>query len=112
MQISTLPQIAPEHEPVMDIYMDITQEFEKEKIAYGFASFNDLLLRMKSHLEENTIPFDEILVDEYQDTNTLQSALIDVLKPKSLFCVGDYDQSIYAFNGEHRKYCYLFKTLY
>ena len=89
----------PDHEPVMDAYMDIVQEFEREKIEYGFASFNDLLLRMKSYLEENTMDFDEILVDEYQDTNTLQSALIDTLRPKSLFCVGDYDQSIYAFNG-------------
>jgi len=89
----------PEHELVMDVYMDIAQEFEREKTDYGFASFNDLLLRMKSHLEEKIIPFQEVLVDEYQDTNTLQSALIDALKPKSLFCVGDYDQSIYAFNG-------------
>jgi len=89
----------PEHEVLMDAYMDITEEFEREKIDYGFASFNDLLLRMKKHLEEHSIPFDEVLVDEYQDTNTLQSALIDALKPKSLFCVGDYDQSIYAFNG-------------
>jgi len=89
----------PDHESIMDIYLHITQEFEAEKIRYGFASFNDLLLRMKAHLEENSILFDEILVDEYQDTNTLQSALIDVLKPRSLFCVGDYDQSIYAYNG-------------
>lgn len=89
----------PEHEPVMDVYLDITHEFEKEKIEYGFASFNDLLLRMNTHLQTHTIPFEEVLVDEYQDTNTLQSALIDTLKPKSLFCVGDYDQSIYAFNG-------------
>ena len=89
----------PDHEVLMDAYMDITQEFEQEKIDYGFASFNDLLLRMKSHLKEHTIHFDEVLVDEYQDTNTLQGALIDELKPSSLFCVGDYDQSIYAFNG-------------
>jgi DNA helicase-2/ATP-dependent DNA helicase PcrA len=89
----------PDHEVLMDAYMDIAQEFEQEKIDYGFASFNDLLLRMKSHLEEHTIHFDEVLVDEYQDTNTLQGALIDELKPRSLFCVGDYDQSIYAFNG-------------
>jgi len=89
----------PDHEILMDAYMDITEEFEREKVDYGFASFNDLLLRMKAHLEEKTIPFEEVLVDEYQDTNTLQSALIDTLKPKSLFCVGDYDQSIYAFNG-------------
>ncbi|MEA3434228.1 MAG: ATP-dependent helicase [Campylobacterota bacterium] len=89
----------PDHEVLMDAYMDIAQEFEQEKVDYGFASFNDLLLRMKSHLEEHTIHFDEVLVDEYQDTNTLQGALIDELKPRSLFCVGDYDQSIYAFNG-------------
>jgi len=89
----------PEHEVIMDAYMDIAEEFEREKIEYGFASFNDLLLRIKGHLEENTIPFQEVLVDEYQDTNTLQGALIDTLKPRSLFCVGDYDQSIYAFNG-------------
>ena len=89
----------PEHEGLMDIYIDITQEFEAEKCTYGFASFNDLLLRIREHLQTHTIAFDEILVDEYQDTNTLQSALIDTLKPRSLFCVGDYDQSIYAFNG-------------
>ena len=89
----------PDHELVMDVYLDIAQEFEKEKIEYGFASFNDLLLRMKAHLAEKAMPFTEVLVDEYQDTNTLQSALIDALTPQSLFCVGDYDQSIYAFNG-------------
>ena len=101
-----------EHEPVMDIYMDIAQEFEREKVDYGFASFNDLLLRMKSHLEEKTIPFTEILVDEYQDTNTLQSALIDALKPQSLFCVGDYDQSIYAFNGANIENIATYSTRY
>ena len=92
-------EIYPEHEFVMDVYLDISHEFEREKKEYGFASFNDLLLNMKTHLQTHPIPFEEVLVDEYQDTNTLQSSLIDALKPKSLFCVGDYDQSIYAFNG-------------
>jgi len=101
-----------DHEPVMDIYMDIAQEFEREKIEFGFASFNDLLLRMKQYLEENTIAFKEILVDEYQDTNTLQSALIDALKPESLFCVGDYDQSIYAFNGANIENIATYSTRY
>jgi len=54
---------------------------------------------MRSHLLEHGRDLVEVLVDEYQDTNTLQSALIDAMTPKSLFCVGDYDQSIYAFNG-------------
>jgi len=102
----------PEHEPVMDAYMSIIEDFEKEKLEYGFASFNDLLLRVYRYLEDNTIEFEEILVDEYQDTNTLQSALIDNLKPKSLFCVGDYDQSIYAFNGANIENIATFATRY
>lgn len=89
----------PDHEALMDIYMDIIEAFEKEKLEYGFASFNDLLLRTKNYLHSHSVSLQEVLVDEYQDTNTLQSALIDALKPNSLFCVGDYDQSIYAFNG-------------
>jgi len=101
-----------DHEPVMDIYMDIAEEFEREKVEYGFASFNDLLLRMNSYLEEKSIPFKEVLVDEYQDTNTLQSALIDALKPESLFCVGDYDQSIYAFNGANIENIATYSTRY
>ncbi len=90
----------PEHESLIDIYMDICQEYEASKEEYGFLSFNDLLLKVKERLENREkIPFEEVLVDEYQDTNTLQGAFIDSLKAKSLFCVGDYDQSIYAFNG-------------
>jgi len=89
----------PEHKPLIDIYMNIIDDFEATKDKYGFVSFNDLLLKMKSHLTEHGRDLVEVLVDEYQDTNTLQSALIDAMKPNSLFCVGDYDQSIYAFNG-------------
>ncbi len=89
----------PDHKPLMDIYLHIIDEFEISKKEYGFVSFNDLLLWTKALLAENPIIFEEVLVDEYQDTNTLQSSLIDALKPRSLFCVGDYDQSIYAFNG-------------
>jgi DNA helicase-2/ATP-dependent DNA helicase PcrA len=89
----------PEHAPLIDIYTHIVEEFEEEKREYGFASFNDLLLQLKASLTQTPRVYQEILVDEYQDTNTLQSALIDALQPHSLFCVGDYDQSIYAFNG-------------
>ena len=102
----------PDHEPVMDIYIDIAEEFEREKIEYGFASFNDLLLRMKDELAKKKMYFSEVLVDEYQDTNTLQSALIDALEPQSLFCVGDYDQSIYAFNGANIENIATYATRY
>jgi DNA helicase-2/ATP-dependent DNA helicase PcrA len=89
----------PDHEPLADIYTDIVEEYERTKETYGFVSFNDLLLQTLALTRTHPFDLGEVLVDEYQDTNTLQGALIDALKPDSLFCVGDYDQSIYAFNG-------------
>lgn len=102
----------PDHELLMDAYMHITEAFEHEKREYGFASFNDLLLRLREHLQTHQMGLEEVLVDEYQDTNTLQGALIDDLRPKSLFCVGDYDQSIYAFNGANIENIATFSTRY
>ena len=81
------------------IYADVVEEFEALKVQYGFVNFNDLLLQMRKLCEGADLGYQEVLVDEYQDTNALQGTLIDAMKPPSLFCVGDYDQSIYAFNG-------------
>ena len=81
------------------IYQDVVDEFNKLKKQYGYVNFDDLLLEMLELQKEKAFDFIEILVDEYQDTNPLQGKILDGFKPKSLFCVGDYDQSIYAFNG-------------
>ena len=40
-----------------------------------------------------------ILVDEYQDTDTMQYNLHSLIDPLYLFCVGDSDQAIYLFRG-------------
>jgi len=87
------------HKPFIMIYEDLFEEFNKLKKEYKYANFDDLLLNMLEIQKEHKFNFYEILVDEYQDTNPLQGKLLDGFKPKSLFCVGDYDQSIYAFNG-------------
>ena len=89
----------PNHELYTMIYEDVVDEFNELKIKYGYANFDDLLTIMLETLKEKEFEFKEILVDEYQDTNPLQGRLLDGFRPKSLFCVGDYDQSIYAFNG-------------
>lgn len=88
-----------DHEPYIMIYEDLFQEFTKIKDEYGYVNFDDLLIKMQKIQKEHEFSFYEILVDEYQDTNPLQGKLLDGFKAKSLFCVGDYDQSIYAFNG-------------
>ncbi len=96
---SWLLQNYPEHELFALIYADVVDEFEALKKEYGFLNFNDLLLEFRAMAKDTELGYKEVLVDEYQDTNALQGTLIDVMNPPSLFCVGDYDQSIYAFNG-------------
>lgn len=82
------------------IYDDIVLDYEETKNHYGYAGYNDLLLKFLDFAKTLESPlFKEVLVDEYQDTNFLQQRLLESLNPPSLFCVGDYDQSIYAFNG-------------
>ena len=94
-----ISQRQEEHDRFAMIYADIIDEFEALKTQYGFLNFNDLLLQMRTLCERMELGYKEVLVDEYQDTNALQGTLIDAMSPPSLFCVGDYDQSIYAFNG-------------
>ncbi len=95
LEVSAPAQL--EHE---NIYLKIFAEFERQKDECGFLGFSDLLIKASKACEEGKIePFFEVLVDEYQDTNNLQHHLVESVKPRSLFCVGDYDQSIYGFNG-------------
>lgn len=43
--------------------------------------------------------YDEILIDEYQDTNGLQDAIFGAISENNVFMVGDLKQSIYRFRG-------------
>ncbi|HEY9238341.1 MAG TPA: ATP-dependent helicase, partial [Burkholderiaceae bacterium] len=69
--------------------------------------YDDLLLYWAGMVAEPALAahlgarFDHVLVDEYQDTNRLQAAILLALKPdgRGLTVVGDDAQSIYAFRG-------------
>jgi DNA helicase II / ATP-dependent DNA helicase PcrA len=69
--------------------------------------YDDLLLYWAQMMSERTIAddigsrFDHVLVDEYQDTNRLQSSILLALKPggHGLTVVGDDAQSIYSFRA-------------
>lgn len=69
--------------------------------------YDDLLLYWAEMVADPTLGrsvgerFDHVLVDEYQDTNRLQSAILLALKPdgRGLAVVGDDAQSIYSFRG-------------
>ncbi|GAA7390408.1 ATP-dependent helicase [Helicobacter pylori] len=89
----------PEHTPYAAFYENILDEFENTKKKHNYIDYNDLLLLFKQAILERPSPYKEVLCDEFQDTNPLQESILDAINPPSLFCVGDYDQSIYAFNG-------------
>ena len=69
--------------------------------------YDDLLLAWHALLEEPALAraqaerFRHVLVDEYQDTNRLQAAILQRLKPdgRGLTVVGDDAQAIYGFRG-------------
>ena len=69
--------------------------------------YDDLLLYWQQLMAEPALAaaigarFDHVLVDEYQDTNRLQAAILKALKPdgQGLTVVGDDAQSIYAFRA-------------
>ncbi|GAA7332756.1 ATP-dependent helicase [Helicobacter pylori] len=89
----------PEHTPYAAFYENILDEFENTKKKHNYIDYNDLLLLFKQAMLERPSPYKEVLCDEFQDTNPLQESILDAINSPSLFCVGDYDQSIYAFNG-------------
>jgi DNA helicase II / ATP-dependent DNA helicase PcrA len=87
---------------------DICRRYVARKQAANAMDFDDLLaLWLKLLREHEDVReqyqrrFQFILVDEYQDTNRLQSDLIDLLaaRTKNVMVVGDDAQSIYAWRG-------------
>ena len=86
----------------------VYREYEAQMRANNALDFDDLLVKtvqlLQTHpdvLESYQERFRYIMVDEYQDTNTVQFQLVSLLagKYKNLCVVGDDDQSIYKFRG-------------
>ena len=73
--------------------------WQERLTALNAATFDELLLHELS--DELTPPFTHLLVDEYQDINDVQRALVKRWSEsgESLFVIGDADQSIYGFRG-------------
>ncbi len=97
----------PEHLAFKDQIAEIMKEYETRKRARSFLDYHEILAIVASALDQSDGLADYVaslckhmLVDEMQDTNPLQWALLEPLKDKvSLFCVGDDAQSIYGFRG-------------
>ena len=77
--------------------------YEKYKFENSFLDFGDLQLEVKNILnemgDEIKKQYSYILVDEFQDTNTLQLEIVNALSDSQVTVVGDPKQSIYGFRG-------------
>ncbi len=81
---------------------NLVDTYNRLLIEKDLIDYDDLLLQLYVQLKENKIScqFSYILVDEFQDTNTLQYEIIKLLlKNNELFVIGDPLQSIYSFRG-------------
>ena len=90
------------------LVLDVCRAYEAKKRELGAMDFDDLLVnglrlltendRVRDFLQEH---FLHVLVDEYQDTNTIQSQFTDILaaKHRNIMVVGDDFQCIYTWRG-------------
>ena len=108
-----------------DIYektvLPIYKIYQQKLTDLNSCDFGDLILHAVKILEKNldireiySKNFKYILVDEYQDTNFIQSKWLKLLseKNKNICCVGDDDQSIYSWRGAEIKNFLEFDQIY
>ena len=96
----------------LDKILEISREYTKYKRENSLLDYDDLLLYLKVLLTSNeelrkkiSNQYKYILVDEYQDTNTIQAEIIKLLASEhnNVMAVGDDSQSIYSFRGANFK---------
>ncbi len=103
------------------IILPVYKIYQQKLIDLNCCDFGDLILHCVSILENNKDiceiyykNFKYILVDEYQDTNYIQSKWLNILAGhhKNICCVGDDDQSIYSWRGAEIKNFLEFDKIY
>ncbi|MBW5444903.1 AAA family ATPase [Cohnella sp. CFH 77786] len=109
-------ELAPDMEALADLAIRFGERYEAAKRAKGLLDFGDLehyalrILRDPASTPQRSVPSDaaedyrkrfaEIYLDEYQDTNEVQEAIVSLIArtdPGNVFMVGDVKQSIYRF---------------
>ena len=93
------------------VVMPLLREVERRRTAQGIVSFTDLLYRAAELVESSAgtvrelcSEIDQLLVDEFQDTDAVQCRIVEAIAfsshdPPGLFVVGDPKQSIYAWRN-------------
>ena len=122
---ATLEEILPEKYPYFEEWLEeirrVQKGYEAKKLETNCVDFDDLLILPLELLKKNAElrqgyqeRFRQVLVDEYQDTNRVQSEFIRLLaEPKfGLMVVGDDAQSIYSWRGADMEHILSFQERY
>ena len=108
-------------DPLEKNFLNIYKIYQQKLIDLNAADFGDLILhtvkifeKYKDISEMYSKKFKYILVDEYQDTNFIQSEWLKHLAKhnQNICCVGDDDQSIYSWRGAEIKNFLEFDKIY
>ena len=103
------------------IILPVYKIYQQKLVGLNSCDFGDLILHTVKILEKNSDiqelykkNFKYILVDEYQDTNFIQSKWLNLLAndKQNICCVGDDDQSIYSWRGAEIKNFLKFDKIY
>lgn len=107
--IKDIKIITPILEKLANLVIEFSKKFEEKKKEKNCIDFNDIEhFALKILLDKNNKPtevakkykekFQEIAIDEYQDSNLVQEAILtSISNGKNIFMVGDVKQSIYKF---------------
>ena len=103
-------------EIIVDILLKLDEKIMSYKIknnAYEFVDISKLAISLVKNnqdiKEELTNYFNEIMIDEYQDTSDLQEEFISLIANHNTYMVGDIKQSIYRFRNANPN---IFKNKY
>ena len=103
-------------EVIIDIMKELNENLKDYKTKNNIYNFTDIAHMAIKVVEDNpdikeelTNSFNEILVDEYQDTSDIQEKFISLISNNNVYMVGDIKQSIYRFRNANP---YIFKNKY
>ncbi|GFZ81404.1 DNA helicase [Paenibacillus marchantiophytorum] len=117
IEVSDLPEQTEEDQEMKKIFL----QYEQWKMEQHKMDFDDILLMAYQLLKQNADilrslerKFAYISVDEFQDTNTVQYEIIQMIAQnhQNLMVVGDDDQTIYSFNGARNEFILQFHQKY
>lgn len=103
----TVKRLCPEHAGLVEDFKVVRDAFIQYKLDRYLIDYDDALEYLVALLDDNEIGpqirgyWDHVMIDEYQDTNSLQLKIVHRLANETgnIMVVGDPSQSIYGFRG-------------